>query len=161
MRVGIHTGIAVLEVGSILVVGGADNRHNALVQVNGLVVGLLVVRRGEVAVGARHTIVTATAALEPALVLSFIGCGSITDGVDGNILISTERSLNLGSIGKSLGLASRRVQALEESQGRVVQDSILGCGDLQLRQDGVVAADARDADRSIRLDIALPVEGSG
>lgn len=158
---GVHTSVAVLEVGSILVISGVDNWQNALVQVQGLIIRLLVVSGGEVGVGALDAIVTAAGTLEPTLVFSLVCRSSIADGVDRNILVSAKRTLNLGSVSEGLALTSRGVQSLEERQGRVVQNGILGCNNGELRQDGVVAADTGNADRGVGLDVALAIEGSG
>lgn len=112
-----HTGVAILKIGSILVISGVDDGQDALVQVVGLTEGLQVIRSGEVAVGALNTLVATTAALKPALVLSFVCGGSVIDGINGNILIAANGSLNLGSVGKSLRLSSGRVQSLQEAHG--------------------------------------------
>ena len=103
-----------------------------MVKALGVVVRLLVVGRGEVVVGADDGIAASAAALEPGVALGLVAGGGIADGVNGDVLIAIERRLDLGAVGERLGRVGGGVEALEEGEGRVVEDGILGGGDLEL-----------------------------
>lgn len=151
------TSISVLEVSLFRVIGCVDDRQDALVKVFGIGIGLDIVGRGEVVVGAHFGVATAAATLEPGTALRVLGTGSIGNRGYGDVLIAIQRGLDPGAIGEDLDGAGGRVQALEEDECRALQDDVDGSGNVELRRDSRVAADGPQLEVGVRVDIPAAV----
>lgn len=159
MRMGAkHTGVSVLEVGRAGVEGGVDLGEEALVKVLGVFASLEELGRLEVVVGADLGVCAARTALEPLFALGLLGRSSGSNGIYRHVLVVAERTLNLGTVGKGLLLVVGRVQTLQENEGRVVKDSILGGGDLELGEHGSVGGETLDLDAGVVLHVAATEE---
>jgi hypothetical protein len=120
------TGIGILEVGLILAVGPIDDREKALIKAFRVLVYSSVLGGGEVIIRASLSVGATTVALKPSTVLRVLVASCSRDCSNGDILISAEGSLDLGSIGKSLKLLGRRVKSLQEYKSRVLEHSVGG-----------------------------------
>lgn len=153
-----HTGISVLEVGRAGVEGSVDLREKALVKVAGVIASLEELGRLEVVVGADLGVCAAGTALEPLIALRLLGRSSGSNSIYRNVLVVAKRTLNLGTVGKGLLLVVGRVETLQEDEGRVVKDSILGRSDLELGEHGSVGGETLDLDAGVVLDVAATEE---
>lgn len=106
--------------------GGVDHGKDVLVEACGGVQESGVLWRVKVLVGAGHGVEASGSSLEPAIALTAAVGGGNSDR---NQLVSIHWRRDDGAVGKSLLISrssDRRVQALEEAGGRVLEDIVGG-----------------------------------
>lgn len=130
----IEDGVGVLEASLRRSEGPVDHWGHAVVKVLRAVESMLVLGTLEVVVGADLRVGAVRRTLQPSRVLTVC---SIGDGLQGDELIPVQWTLDHSAIPQSIRpqlLANRGIEALEEAEGRVLQDSVdrgRGC-DLRL-----------------------------
>jgi hypothetical protein len=156
-----RTRVGVLEVNLALVERPADDRRQVCVEIPGAGQQVVVSLAGKVRIRADSRLFATRGALQPSIVLAV---RSGVDFADGDELVAVQRSSNFSSVrqsGSTQFFADRRVQALQETHGRVLQDNIFGGGDGYLGCLDDVAVDAVDAQVGVRSDVAVTVVLAG
>jgi len=130
-----------------------------MVKVLGAGQGIEVLLTAEVAVAAHQGVGAARRPLQPAAVLAGGAGGGAGHAVDGDVLVAAEGRLGDVAVGQRLlgGVAGRRVQALQEHLGRVLQHRVDGGRHAHLRQHREVVADLGDGRRGVAGHVAVAV----
>ncbi len=139
------------------------HREQALVEVLGTRERGEVVGAREVVVAAHDGIAAAAAALQPGAILGAARARAVGRNVDGHVLVAAERRDDGRAVGECLrrGGSRRRVEALEEHHGAVLQDIVQGGRDGNLRDERDVRGQAVDLRGGVGLDIVIPVPRPG